>query len=442
MAGWTVFHAVARNACKMRGWVMLMKVDAEAGQATGALPSRSWIGPGCLDHWRESTRATGRKPKLDVVLLTHPRDESDVARLIPWAKPGMGDQDAYELTRILKPMFGEIIQFSHGTVGVMFVPRFGREMVDPATRHECRQMVDQEALPAIAAAGAAQVCLGGLIGGLTKYGERIRATAERLNLEVTTGHAATAISIVQLYRKSLSEMRLRASDLKVAVLGVGSVGAAVARGIVQRGPAPGALTLIDIPQKRGRLDVLAGQYRRLGIETEVEVTNTRGQLAEDTACYDADVIICAVSTANVLDVDRVRPGTILIDDSQPHCFSRKAAWARLERRGDIVPCDAGLVQSNGIGWRSFFDFGFADNGPEGSVIAWSCLVEGMLRLMRPGTLPSTIGEPAWETFELYFDAFEWGGFGAPTLQCDARELPIDRLRERFAGADRTMARRA
>lgn len=410
---------------------MLMKVDA-AARANASLPSRSWIGPACLDDWRDAMRASGRSQKLDVVLLTHPRDESDVARLIPWAKPVMSGQEAYDLTRILKPMFGEIIQFKHGTVGVMFVPRFGREMVDPATRHECRKVVELEALPAIAAAGATQVCLGGLIGGLTKYGERIRATAERLNLEVTTGHAATAISIVQLYRKSLDDMGLEASDLKVAILGVGSVGAAVARGVVERGPKPASLSLIDIPQKRGRLDGLAAQYRRLGVDTTVEVTNTRGQLADDTDCYDADVIICAVSTADVLDVDRVRPGTILIDDSQPHCFSRKAAWARVERRADIVPCDAGLVQSNGIGWRSFFDFGFADNGPEGSAIAWSCLVEGMLRLMRPGTLPSTIGEPTWETFELYFDAFEWGGFTAPVLQCDARELPLERLRERLA----------
>ncbi len=410
---------------------MLMKVDA-AARANASLPSRSWIGLGCLSHWRDAMRAVGRVPKLDVVLLTHPRDENDIGRMIPWAKSVMSNQEAYELSRIAKPSFGEIVQFKHGTVGVMFVPRFGREMIDPATRHECRKVVELEALPAIAAAGATQVCLGGLIGGLTKYGERIRATAERLSLEVTTGHAATAISIVQLYRKSLADMGLKASDLRVAVLGVGSIGAAVARGIVQRGPAPKELTLIDLPQKRGRLETAAALFRRVGTPTTIEVTNTRGQLAETTDCYNADVIICAVSTADVLDVDRVRPGTILIDDSQPHCFSRKAAWARLERRCDIVPCDAGLVQSNEIGWRSFFDFGFADNGPEGSAIAWSCLVEGILRLMRPGTLPVTIGEPDWETFELYFDAFEAGGFRAPVLQCDARELPLERLRERFA----------
>ncbi len=43
--------------------------------------SSGFIGPDALSEWRKTKESSGA---LDVVLVTHPRDENDIPRLFPW----------------------------------------------------------------------------------------------------------------------------------------------------------------------------------------------------------------------------------------------------------------------------------------------------------------------------------------------------------------------
>jgi len=247
----------------------------------------------------------------------------------------------------------------------------------------------------ITAMDVRHVCLGGLTGALSNYGKRLEARSQELGIELTTGHAVTSVSIVRQFDKALRESRMSGQQATVAILGVGSVGAGMAKLFAHSAKItkPAHIVLVDTQQQRERLHAIAEEITaHSGVHVSLEVLATRKELPPESRCYqDANVIISAVSTPYILNIDLVRPGTILIDDSQPYCWDRDVAWERVQTRGDILPCDAGLVDVSEIEYRSFFPFDFADDIGQGSSISWSCLAEGLLRTSNPH-LESNVGE--------------------------------------------------
>jgi hypothetical protein len=107
------------------------------------------------------------------------------------------------------------------------------------------------------------------------------------------------------------------------------------------------------------VEALAAELAFDGIETRIELTDRTRQLVAGTGCYDARFLISAVSTPDVIDIDRVAPRTVLVDDGQPNCWSRGAAWRRVGRFADIAPCEAGLVDVSSLNYWSYFPFQFA-----------------------------------------------------------------------------------
>ena len=55
------------------------------------------------------------------------------------------------------------------------------------------------------------------------------------------------------------------------------------------------------------------------------------------------MIVGATNVPDVLDVARLASGTILVDDSAPHCFPLAAAARRLEQHGDILFTEGGTL---------------------------------------------------------------------------------------------------
>ncbi|WP_199154979.1 hypothetical protein [Chromobacterium sp. ASV23] len=400
-------------------------MEAEILHLIEAGSNPAFFGPKAQDLWLREGKAKQRGTGLDVVLLTHPRDEQDLARMFPWAGR-LQHEEIAELMPHLKPVWGEMIQTDEINVGILFLPLLAADILDPRKRAACRHMLEYDALDAIAQMHGRFVCLGGLTGALSQYGRRLAARAESLGIQVTTGHALTAVSIVQQYNKALAEVGRGSDEVVLAILGVGSVGGGVAKLLCHSSHRvkPARVILIDTRQQETRLHDIAGLMReRLGIVVDVELLDLRTKLDDDSPCYrHANVIISAVSTPYILDIDKVAPGTVLIDDSQPYCWSREAAWARHQRAGDILPCDAGLVDAGSIGFVSHFPFDFSDDQGAGSSISWSCLAEGLLRGVDP-SLPNNIGELEVENLLAYEAAFLRHGFAIPQLQCGLHILP-------------------
>jgi len=285
----------------------------------------------------------------------------------------------------------------------------------------------------VAATGARVVCLGGLLGSLSGYGKRLGSFAQEHDVTVTTGHSMTSVTVLQTYRRAVESLDLDPTRGRMVILGAGSVGAAFGRLIAREELLPAELVLVDKPDRSRRVEELADELAESGLTTRVDLTDRDGQLPSHSLCYDAQFLISAVSTPNVIDIERVAPQTVLVDDSQPNCWSRELAWRRVNRSADIAPCEAGLVDAACIDYWAYFPFRFASQDPAaGTSVTWCCLAEGLAMGHEP-SLPPTVGEPDTAALAQYLGAFEQLGFRVAPLQCGPHFLPLERLRAGFAG---------
>lgn len=396
----------------------LPKIRIESDQTTRDItaPSRNWTGPSCFFEALEADASFS----VDVVLLTHPRDENDVPRLFPWST-NLNSIERRELVRNLKPIVGEIFQSERLSTAHVFLPFFADEALDPRKRKRCRQILESEALQTAAQLGAKTVCLGGLTGALSVYGKRLEEPAKGYGLNITTGHSATAVSVHRTYREAARFALLDVSASRLTILGIGGIGMAVARLVAADRERPREVVLIDRPNRDDRLYAVAQELSDAGVNVSVELFGGDGQLNVDSKFYESEIGISAVSTPYIVDPWLVKPGAVLVDDSQPYCWDRLAAWLRYTESGDIYPCEAGLVDVHSTGHRCYFPFDFADQGPMGSGTAWSCMSEGILQHLDP-TLPRTLGDPSLDTLFAYAHAFDRHHFGVPPLQCGGRCL--------------------
>jgi predicted amino acid dehydrogenase len=182
-----------------------------------------------------------------------------------------------------------------------------------------------------------------MIPSLTGYGFDVLRADAATATSLTTGHAATVVSVVRTVHATLTATGRDLADLEVAVVGLGSIGAAsleLLLTLTERPPA--RLVLCDVPGSGRRLRELARTLGERGLARTVEVRCSNPELPD--AVYGADLIVAAVSGHRTLvDVDRLRPGTLLVDDSFPHCFDTGRALARMRERGDVLVVGGGLL---------------------------------------------------------------------------------------------------
>ena len=384
-----------------------------------------WVGPTALDDWRRERAGGPAGRDIDVVLITHPRDEHDLPRLFP-STAELSPAQRRVLIRHLRPTFGEVIETPEVCVAVLFLPFLADELMDWSRLRAARRILAVEGLRMAAASGARIVCLGGLTAAVSGYGRQLWAPARELGLTVTTGHAATAISVARTLQRATQTRSGELAGSRLTVLGAGSSGGTVARLLATQDDQPDEFVLVDRPHAGGRVESIAAEIREsAGTPVRVELTGEDGVLSPASAAYRSDYVISAVSLPNVVEIARLAPGTALVDDGQPYCWSREDAWTRFEKARDILPCEAGLVDCSSIGYRSHFPFDFADHvGPAGSSVAWSRLAEGLLLALDP-VLGPTSGNPDLAQIRSYARAFERFGLRVAPLQCGSHPLPVE-----------------
>ena len=196
--------------------------------------------------------------------------------------------------------------------------------------------------------GADTVSLTGLIPSATEYGLAVReATHGRSELpRLTTGHATTAACFILMVEKLLALGGRALPDEDMVLLGVGSIGTAILRLLLRVLPHPRSLRLCDVPSRREHLLRVKQELEAgCGFRGEVSVQGIAGAAAPPEV-YEASLVLCATSASNLLDVDRLRPGTLVIDDSAPHCFDPRHAIRRFQERRDVLFSEAGAIRSH------------------------------------------------------------------------------------------------
>ncbi|MCB9549172.1 MAG: AMP-binding protein [Myxococcales bacterium] len=185
----------------------------------------------------------------------------------------------------------------------------------------------------------AGVALAGTLPARTAYGHDVAAhLADAAAL--TTGHAATAVAVAWTVLACCERLGRPWGAQVVAVLGVGSVGRAVAALLGRHAGPPRRWVLCDVPAR-------AASSRAFAAELAGIIDVVDAEPAPPGAVYGADVIIGASSGAATLAVDALRPGTVVVDDSFPHCFDVAAAWARMAEAEDVLLVGGGLLDLPG-----------------------------------------------------------------------------------------------
>jgi predicted amino acid dehydrogenase/acyl carrier protein len=236
-------------------------------------------------------------------------------------------------------LFDLIFETSLGSIGIFMLPMRTSE-VKPGAPVLLSHVVD--GVSEASECGARCVALTGLIATATNYGAAVQAACSGNGFAaLTTGHNTTIAAVVLNLAALLNEAGREMKEETVMFYGIGSIGLGALRLMLEVLPHPAELRLCD-PFRSADFftqleTTLRGEHR---FEGPVRVLG-----ANFRECYDATVIVGATNTANVLDVDRLAPGTLMVDDSAPHCLNGPAVLARFRREHDILCTEGGFVRS-------------------------------------------------------------------------------------------------
>jgi predicted amino acid dehydrogenase len=249
-------------------------------------------------------------------------------------------------------------------------------------------------------AGANCVSLMGLLSSATSYGRSL-ASNETLP-PVTTGHATTIGSIILNIENAAATLNRPLSNERVGFLGLGSIGSATARAWMSVLEHPEELILCDplhnVLQKRSVAESLAIELAEAhGYRGRITVLDSSRTVPD--GFYRSTLIFGAANVPAVLDARSLAPGTVVIDDSAPHCFDMASMLGRVTGEQDVVAIEGGMLELDGaVG----VDVSEADGDEAanriGSVTALtqestlpSCMVSALLLATKPNAAP-TIGE--------------------------------------------------
>jgi fatty aldehyde-generating acyl-ACP reductase len=212
--------------------------------------------------------------------------------------------------------------------------------------------------------GARLLGLGSLTAPATAGGARLRS---RTDVGVTNGNAFTAAATA---RATTAVAASLGRPPVIALVGAtGSVGGAVARVLARSGVAA---ELLLIARAANPLAALA---KDLGAVATPSV-----DLAD---CRRADIVVLMTSAVDaVLQPHHLKPGAVVIDDTQP----RNTTPDLLRRRPDVTVVDGGLVLTPGLIRR-----GRSIGIDAGS--SFACLAETALLALEGHRTHGTIGRP-------------------------------------------------
>lgn len=202
--------------------------------------------------------------------------------------------------------------------------------------------------------GVKIIGLGETLASATYHGQTIEKLVP--GIMVTTGHALTTYYIKETLLHAAREINLNIKDSSITIIGAnGSIGTSTTTMLVGE---VNRLTLVDKPQNTG---VLKQKVQRLP-------TNSTQICVEedlDRALWQADFVISAIANQDsdaIINTSQLRPGTIIIDDSQPPSISLETA-----QKADCLLLWPLVQAPEGI--KRSFDYGLLPSSE------WGCAAE-------------------------------------------------------------------
>jgi amino acid adenylation domain-containing protein/thioester reductase-like protein len=341
-----------------------------------------------------------------------------------------------------RPVVAGIYEADLGRIATILIPRFDAQLYDDPTDLTA---VLADALEVAGSLGAKTVSLTGLLPSATDYGRALLPTVNEKNLpRPTTGHASTTATVVFAIRRILAETGRDLSRERVAFVGLGSVGTSVLRLMLRCLPHPAEIRLCDVFGKHDALAALRQEIRDNGYPGPVLLCEARGEVPAEV--YEATLVVGATNAPDILDVDRVRPGTLIVDDSAPHCFRPDKALRRLRDRGDILFTEGGTLAAPAPIRQTVYlpeALELVARAVPRDVLPivsdptqiTGCIISSLLAT-RFEQLPATVGLIDAPAAVAHYEKLTELGFDAAPLHCESVVLPADAtaaFRDRFGG---------
>jgi len=340
------------------------------------------------------------------------------------------------------PLLGSILETQLGRIALIFLPWLSSELYSDRSGLIRSTL---EALQLAKQVGAQTVSLTGLIPSATDYGKAItEAISNRQDFpQISTGHATTSAAVVFSIQRLLATAGRDLTGERVGYIGLGSVGLSTLHLMLQYLPHPAEIVLCDLYSQRERLQAIREELATgFGFRGRVKIALSRQAVPAEV--YDMSLIVCATNAPNVLDIERVQPGTAIVDDSAPHCFCPELAKERLQAKADILFTEGGVLQSPTPVHRLFYlphhleaeighsriEAGFNQNPYHLTGCLFSSLLSARYEQLQP-----TVGLVQPQDALAHYQTLERLNFQAAELHCDRYVLPaaaIARFRQRFS----------
>lgn len=389
---------------------------ASAGGATEmALPTAPHI------HWEKrsllSLFVTGKLQPIEGAALSYLSSTQ-------MQKSGLSrDEVVYECFENL-PYMSSVMETHLGRIGLITLPRLGAELYHD---DEVMSLVI-ESLEMAGRFGAKVVSLTGLIPSATNYGRAIvEATRDRSDLpQVTTGHATTSATVLLSIQRLLKEAKRDLAKETVGFIGLGSVGMATLHLMLQTMPHPHTIILCDLFSKLATLEE-TGRHLREAYNYQGNLQIAASHTEAPAELYTASLIVGATNVPNVLDINRVQPGALLVDDSAPHCFDYRQAIQRLQEQEDILFTEGGTLEMpQPLHYQVHVPRQMAPMMQDAQIFrqveATGCVLSSLLTARYPELQP-TVGLVAPETSGAHYARLTELGIRAAALHCREYVLP-------------------
>lgn len=279
--------------------------------------------------------------KGDYAFLIHPRDLTDVSRKYPFSSyfPPHWVERA---TRMLWPIIGSRITGLKSADGE---EKTGYIVICPLTpeqMHYNQRLAKKRILQTARLAeklGCEVIGLGALSTSMSMGGEYL---TDKTDIGITTGHAYTTSVILQMLDEIANVLNMDLEQKTLAIVGAaGYMGVPCTR-IFSEKRKIGKMLLVDRPAKRAALDLLQQEIKSVTIEVATTLHSLR----------QADIVIVVTNSVEVLiKPEHLKPGAVVLDDTQPRNTSKDLVWTR----PDVLILDV-VAQAPGIDTN--FSFGF------------------------------------------------------------------------------------
>lgn len=285
--------------------------------------------------------------KGSFAFLIHPRDLTDVERKYPFLKR-FSPATLEWITRNLWPVIGSRVaglrSIRNGqelTGYIVICPLSAKQM------HSDRKLAKKRILQTAQLAeklGCNVIGLGALSASMTLGGEFL---TDKVRIGVTTGHAYTVAVICDMVEQAAKQLDMDLRERTVAVVGAaGYLGVPCVRILAKK--KIGHLILVDRITKIGRLEKL---HKEIASLKPVTLSTNLMSLRL------ADIVVVVTNSLDILiKGEHLKPGSVVVDDSQP----RNTSMDLLSARSDVLILDV-VATAPGVNANFHFDFPLADD---------------------------------------------------------------------------------